>query len=67
VEIDTIREGHRYRIRATLAADVAPGEIASVLRLTTDDPEQPLIEVPVDGRVVDGNIEAAPNANTQSN
>jgi hypothetical protein len=53
VEIDTLREGHRYRIRAILRAGVAPGDITSVLRLTTDDPTQERIEIPVEGRVME--------------
>jgi hypothetical protein len=59
VEIDTLRKGHRYRIRATLDRNVAPGDVSSVLRLTTDDPTQPQIEIPVEGHVVEGNVEPA--------
>jgi hypothetical protein len=54
IEVETLHEGHRYRIRATLNRGIAPGDIASVLRLTTDAPRQPVIEIPVEGRVVDG-------------
>jgi hypothetical protein len=53
VEIDTLRKGRRYRIDATVDGDVAPGDITSVIRLTTDNPEQPRIEIPVEGRVVE--------------
>jgi hypothetical protein len=53
VQVDTLREGRRYRIRATVGPDTAAGDITSVLRLTTDDPSQPQIEIPVEGRVVD--------------
>lgn len=53
VEIDTLREGRRYRIRAKLNPDNPPGDLTSVLRLTTDDAEQPLIEIPVQGQLLE--------------
>lgn len=64
VEIDTLREGRRYRIRATLGNDVAAGNITSAIRLTTDDPEQPQIEIPVEGRVVEAESMADPRRST---
>jgi hypothetical protein len=66
IEVETLREGHRYRIRATLNQGIAPGDLASVLRLTTDDPAQPVIEIPVEGRVVDGSIESGTISETDT-
>jgi hypothetical protein len=65
VQIDTLRDGRRYRIRATLAVDAAVGDISSVVRLTTDDPKRPQIEIPVEGRIVevDSTGSTAPDVN----
>lgn len=60
IEVDTLRKGRRYRIDATVRGDAAPGDITSVIRLRTDDPQQPRIEIPVSGRVIDGGAHAGP-------
>jgi hypothetical protein len=44
-------KGKKYDVNLTLAAGVASGPIAGTLRVRTDSPRQPLLEIPVRGEV----------------
>jgi hypothetical protein len=44
-------KGKRYDVNLTLAAGIAPGPFAGTLRVRTDSPRQPLLEIPVRGEV----------------
>lgn len=54
LELETLRKGFRYRLRATLNDGLDVGEIAGTLRLRTDHSQQPIVEVPVAGHVTEG-------------
>jgi len=44
-------KGKRFDVNLTLAAGLAPGPIAGTLRVRTDSPRTPVLEIPVKGRV----------------
>jgi hypothetical protein len=46
-KLETVRDGVEYRITLTYAGGWEPGIIARMLTVTTDDPKQPVITVPV--------------------
>lgn len=50
-KVDTREEGKRYDVALTLAADLPKGPFSGVLRLRTDSPRSPVLEVPVRGEV----------------
>jgi len=50
-ELQTLRNGFRYRVVVTLSDRLAPGRIDAVLELRTDHPEQGTIRVPVTATV----------------
>src|SRR5262249_36865736 len=47
----TVREGQEYQISLTYAGGWEPGLVKKTLTVTTDDPKQPLIKVPVQASV----------------
>jgi Protein of unknown function (DUF1573) len=60
VEVETVEEGARYRLRATLAPDLAPGTVIDrAVRVHTDDPQEEVLEVPTTGRLT---VPAPPTA-----
>lgn len=46
-EVQTVRNGFRYRVVVTLSSQLAPGKIDAVLEVHTDHPEIATIQVPV--------------------
>ena len=44
-------KGKKYDVNLTLAAGLAPGPIAGTLRVRTDSPRTPVLEIPVKGEV----------------
>jgi hypothetical protein len=46
-KLETVREGHEYRVTVTYAGGWEGGLVKKKLSITTDDPKQPQIEVPV--------------------
>ena len=45
--IDTVRDGHEYRVTVTLRGTIPPGRVQANLELHTDHPEQPVVSVPI--------------------
>jgi hypothetical protein len=52
-KIKSIEEGKKYEIMATLSQDVLPGTIKGNIKIHTNNPDQPVIEVPVYGLIRD--------------
>lgn len=53
VAVSAVREGAEYRVTVTLGEGLRPGKISAVLDIDTDNPEQPHMQVPCIGRVVE--------------
>ena len=51
VEVETVREGFRYRLRAILSDDLKEDTVVGVVTLRTDHPTQGAIEVPLDAEL----------------
>jgi len=51
--VSPLADGRGFRITITLNAGLHPGKISGTLEVDTDDPEQPRIELPCLGRVVE--------------
>ncbi len=51
--VDTVGDGAEYRVTVTLNEDLRPGKISAVLEIDTDNAEQPRLQVPCIGRVVE--------------
>ncbi len=51
--VDTIRDGAEYRVTVTVDAGLRPGKLSAILAIDTDSPEQPHMQVPCIGRVVE--------------
>jgi hypothetical protein len=52
-EVETVRQGYRYRVRVTLSDRLQAGAVGAALLLRTDSSSQPVIEIPVIARVAD--------------
>ncbi len=46
-KLETVRDGAEYRVTVTYAGGWNPGRGRQTLTVTTDDPKQPVIEIPV--------------------
>lgn len=46
-KLETVRDGAEYRVTVTYSGGWEPGIIRKTLTLTTDDPKQPVITVPI--------------------
>jgi hypothetical protein len=46
-KLETVRDGAEYRVTVTYAGGWEPGIVRKTLTITTDDPKQPVITVPV--------------------
>ena len=53
-ELTPIEPGRAYRLRLTLEAGVPAGEVTGSVRIRTDSPRQPVIEIPLSGTVRPG-------------
>ena len=51
VEIETVREGFRYRLRAILSDDLEGDTVVGLVTVRTDHPTQGTIEVPLDAEL----------------
>jgi hypothetical protein len=51
--VSPLADGRGFRITVTLGAGLHPGKISCALEVDTDDPEQPQIELPCLGRVLE--------------
>jgi len=49
VEVDDIEPGRQYRVHVTLDDSLPKGPFAGVIRLKTDNPTEPSIEIPLTG------------------
>jgi hypothetical protein len=49
--IEEVEAGRSYLVRLTYAPDMAKGKFAGVLRIKTESPKQPVIEVPLRGTI----------------
>jgi hypothetical protein len=58
--VEVLEPGKRYRVAATLKGPFQPGPMSASLRLTTDHPQRPQIELPASANVV-GEIIYAPS------
>jgi hypothetical protein len=47
LKLETVRESAEYRVTVTYAGGWNPGRWRQMLTVTTDDPKQPVIEIPV--------------------
>ena len=61
--LETVRDGAEYRVTVTYAGGWSPGRRRQTLTLTTDDPKQPVIEIPVEA-IVQSQLAKAPLAAT---
>lgn len=50
-QVSEREKGKKYDVNLTVAAGVAPGPFAGTLRVRTDSPRQPLLEIPIKGEV----------------
>jgi hypothetical protein len=50
-KLETVRDGHEYRIIVTYAGGWEGGSVQTSLTITTDDPRQPVLTVPVQATV----------------
>ena len=46
-KLETTREGQEYHVRLSYAGGWEPGQVQNTLTVTTDDPKQPVLKVPV--------------------
>lgn len=51
-QVEPIKEGRRFQLRVTLDPSMPKGEFEGKLRIATDNPVQPLLEVEVRGEVI---------------
>jgi hypothetical protein len=51
-EIESVQDGKEYQVRVILAPDMAKGPFSGKLTLRTDNPKNPVIEVPLNGTVI---------------
>jgi uncharacterized protein DUF1573 len=51
-KLETVRDGAEYRVTVTYAGGWDPGRRQQTLTVTTDDPQQPVIEIPVQAFVL---------------
>ncbi len=51
-KLEALNEGREYQVRLTLKPELGKGPFNGVLRITTDSPKQPVIEVPLKGVVM---------------
>lgn len=61
-ELDILREGFRYRVRAVPHDPLPAGPPAGALRVMTDHADHPVIEVPIEWRVAAGTGAGAASA-----
>ena len=52
VEIEQVEEGREWSVLLTLDPTIGPGAFSGTIRLRTDHPKQPLIEIPLKGTAV---------------
>jgi len=50
-EVRSIKEGRRYQVTVTIDPEAEPGVYSARLKVTTDDPEYPELEVPVRAKI----------------
>lgn len=50
-KLETVREGAEYRVTITYAGGWEPGYVAKTLVVTTDDPRQPVLQIPVQAMI----------------
>jgi len=62
-KLETVRDGAEYRVTVTYAGGWEPGVKRQKLTLTTDDPKQPTITVPVQA-ILQGKTSALPAVET---
>lgn len=51
-KLEPLNEGREYQVRLTLKPELGKGPFSGVLKITTDSPKQPVIEVPLKGVVL---------------
>ena len=50
--IEEVEAGRSYYVRLTYAPDMAKGKFSGVLRIKTESPKKPVIEVPLRGTIL---------------
>lgn len=51
-EVEEVEEGRQFRVMVKLPAEMPKGDFDGVVRLKTDHPKKPIIEIPLSGKMI---------------